>query len=730
MRRPTEKRIFAAGDEADFIGRTKELARLLAHARGESGSNGLVILAAPSAGTSELLRQTYDRLFFGQEEVIPFYFEIKVSDNSSHDAALRFLREFLLQTIAFRRRDAHLIDISPDICEIAELAVPDDCHWIDRMIETCQSNSKLNDERSFVRNCLSAPLRAAAGGARTFVVIDDLHETRRLDGGEEFLNDMIGVFGRANIPFVLAGRRRFLFAKTPFETMAVEPLSFEDAGKFAERLSAKTGVVINNQTRDLIAVQLGGIVGHVTSLFATAAANGNDLNSFEQVEQVYTNDLFGGRLGKYFDGIFAGALPDATARTRVLRLLTENIASSNHQLPAAYWKKHAGLADAEFDSALEALNCLEIVRVDSGSIETDTANIVLHDYIRGRFRLEIDGKPRALAVGEAISDNIKRAPQLMSRFYRRTSAIDLPELMISFNGRQISPALLDYAKFKDEFKGADDDKILKALTEDNTKLSLPEIVYTAQTASFYPSLNELCDAERSAVALGFSDSAKKEEVAWIAAEIDSKLEATRELAEFWCDRLEMAAYDCNFAQFKIWLVATEGFAPDAMDVLRKRNAYGSSRKQVELLSGILNVDVRPEAKNVANEYEIVVPMGEDTEMIAAHTIEKIARKHHFPAKAINQIKTALVEACINASEHSLSPDQKIYQKFTVDADKITITVSNRGVRLTDKTINETAQDEGRRGWGLQLMKGLMDDVTVEQTDDGTRITMVKYLRPA
>ena len=37
-------------------------------------------------------------------------------------------------------------------------------------------------------------------------------------------------------------------------------------------------------------------------------------------------------------------------------------------------------------------------------------------------------------------------------------------------------------------------------------------------------------------------------------------------------------------------------------------------------------------------------------------------------------------------------------------------------------------DEGRRGWGLKLMRGLMDDVKVEQTDDGTRITMVKYLR--
>jgi hypothetical protein len=35
-------------------------------------------------------------------------------------------------------------------------------------------------------------------------------------------------------------------------------------------------------------------------------------------------------------------------------------------------------------------------------------------------------------------------------------------------------------------------------------------------------------------------------IVWIAAEIDSKLEASREAAEFWCDRLEVAAAMCKF----------------------------------------------------------------------------------------------------------------------------------------------------------------------------------------
>ena len=134
----------------------------------------------------------------------------------------------------------------------------------------------------------------------------------------------------------------------------------------------------------------------------------------------------------------------------------------------------------------------------------------------------------------------------------------------------------------------------------------------------------------------------------------------------------------------------------------------------------------------ANEYEMVVPMGDDTEMIAAHAIEDIARRHDFQPRAINQIKTALVEACINAAEHSHSPDRKIYQKFTVEEDKLIITISNRGVKLPlnkiEKSVENIEPSEGRRGWGLKLMRKLMDEVTFEQVDDGTRISMVKYLK--
>jgi serine/threonine-protein kinase RsbW len=135
-----------------------------------------------------------------------------------------------------------------------------------------------------------------------------------------------------------------------------------------------------------------------------------------------------------------------------------------------------------------------------------------------------------------------------------------------------------------------------------------------------------------------------------------------------------------------------------------------------------------------DEFLVVVPMGEDNELIAASTAEQIARRLTFRPEAINQIKTAIVEACINASEHSFSPDRKIYQRFRVESDRLVITISSRGIvppNLNGANSGTEAKEaaEERRGWGLRLIRTLMDEVEFERVDDGTSLRMTKYLRP-
>ena len=186
------------------------------------------------------------------------------------------------------------------------------------------------------------------------------------------------------------------------------------------------------------------------------------------------------------------------------------------------------------------------------------------------------------------------------------------------------------------------------------------------------------------------------------------------------------------------MLSPEGFTPEASELLNEREAFSSSRHQLELLTARIGAgDADKSAAAPGDEFEMVIPVGDDTELIAASTVEQLARRLDFQPEAINQIKTALVEACINAAEHSLSPDRKIYQRFRLESDKLTVTVSSRGRTIPPPTAeqsngNDTNTTErgtkGRRGWGLKLIRTLMDEVEFEPADDGTCLRMTKYLR--
>ena len=190
---------------------------------------------------------------------------------------------------------------------------------------------------------------------------------------------------------------------------------------------------------------------------------------------------------------------------------------------------------------------------------------------------------------------------------------------------------------------------------------------------------------------------------------------------------------------QLWLIAHEGFSAEAREMLRERAAYGSSRQQFEILASRLSeVTVAPPA-DTEDEFQLIFPMGGNNEMLAASAVEQVARRLNFTPEAINQIKTAVVEACINASEHSLSPDRKIYQRFQVENDRLVITISSRGILPANIAAGVHAEEEpavesesdasdDRRGWGLKLIKTLMDEVEFELVDEGTSLRMIKYVR--
>ena len=443
----------------------------------------------------------------------------------------------------------------------------------------------------------------------------------------------------------------------------------------------------------------------------------------------------GGRLSRAFASVLEQIAPEPETRAAVVRLLCEAVATGSRTATFESWRRSLNLDSVVVEQLVRALHVQELLNWDGETVDVAGGSEVWKDYLKSRFRLDALREPRALVVADVMADALKRAPQTITQHYRRAASLRLRELLGSFNAQRVPRRLFEYEDFAELYKGATPEEIAAGLDADANLMRLPQVFHAASGASFSSELRQFGE-ENCVVAHAFESGTYTDanEVVWLVAKLESKLEADRSLVAQWCELLDSLARRSGFVRTQLWLIATEGFSTDAVKLLRERNAYGSSQQQFELLSGRLSEKAgTPLPSEEANEFELVLPMGGENEMLAALTVEQLARRLSFSPEAINQIKTAVVEACINASEHSLSPDRKIYQRFRVEDDKLVITISSRGIMPSNlnghgqPTQNANAAEQ-RRGWGLKLIQTLMDEVEFERVDEGTSLRMTKYLR--
>ncbi len=396
------------------------------------------------------------------------------------------------------------------------------------------------------------------------------------------------------------------------------------------------GVESNEETRDLIVQQLGASPLFINALIQAARDHQTSLTTFLNCQRLYVDELMGGHINRYFEGLLQQIAPHAQTRRTLLRVLNESAMGETRKSSLWAWKKRLGVDGSEFERIIEALHVHELANSSAAFIEVNQDSYLWMDYLRAQYRVEVAGEARALVVADTLIETLKRAPHAMARKYRRQAALGLRELLEQFNCQQVPASLFHYDRFAASHKGDDRDEIDAALDAETELIRLPQVVHVADASAFASSTK--FEERRSVVAHAFdaADYTDENEIAWLAAEIDTKLEASRELTEEWCNRLKQLARECGFERVRLWLVAREGFSPEATALLNRRHAYGSSGYQVELLTARIVSEAKTIAASTPDEYEMVIPMGADTELIAAHTIEQIARRVNFRPEASNQ----------------------------------------------------------------------------------------------
>lgn len=128
--------------------------------------------------------------------------------------------------------------------------------------------------------------------------------------------------------------------------------------------------------------------------------------------------------------------------------------------------------------------------------------------------------------------------------------------------------------------------------------------------------------------------------------------------------------------------------------------------------------------------ELKLPILKNMELVATQTADVVSKHMQLSEEKSAEISMALIEACINAFEHSESKSE-VYIHFIIDDDNLMIKVIDKGIGFDASQVkipkieSKINSDEPKRGWGLMLIKELMDSVDFESSDSGTTLTMIK-----
>jgi serine/threonine-protein kinase RsbW len=134
------------------------------------------------------------------------------------------------------------------------------------------------------------------------------------------------------------------------------------------------------------------------------------------------------------------------------------------------------------------------------------------------------------------------------------------------------------------------------------------------------------------------------------------------------------------------------------------------------------------------QMELTLPMVPDIEIAAARAAGNLARELGMSSEKVDEMTHAIIEACINAREHSGCADNRMYLRFvgTTEGDggpRIDIWITDHGKGFDVGEARVRRQKLGaahKRGWGLQIIEAHMDEVEITTSAHGTTIHMVKY----
>lgn len=708
-----------------FYGRYRETEYVYARATSTVRDEpNIVLMGSRWVGKTELLLKVHEMLFRAQSAVAPVYYRFK-GYGDALDLAEDFIKELIKQVVAFSRRDAGIGRMESSLDRLERLIMDGHSPDVGWLVKRYREARKSGDRVAALRNAMMAPHHLTNHtGLRVYLLLDDIHlagSVRLYPDGPSVTGELVGALNSGAVSFAASAPPRRLppgwTTDGRVEALTLGGLDRETSLSMMGELMRGYGLGFDTEVLEFAAVKLGRVPMYMKNLVWAARKSSQGLEDLKDFAGLYAREVTTGGLAF----VFSSALTlGTTTELRVARFVARAGSSSIEEIEEAVLPGGGGLA-----AALDGLSRNGLVASNLGSV-TWTGDGPTADFVEYLYRTRIEGATTEEAVSAIVDECLREGYRTRDDSTGASFTDQVLRALRAFDGQEVPEELLrgEYAPAGAGAAGPRPDA--------SRTLELPELTGCFDSRRF-----ERGEAGPPVfIARGFRKGRydSSGEVVWLVMVKDSASPVNAGDVDNFTRRALSLARNLGSPGVVRVMTSRSGFTGEAMK--KAEGLFAVDREGVTALEGILSAPAGPApghpAPGPGQEYEVVLPSSERAELVAARAAEEIASAMGFSEDAMGEIKAALVEACINAFEHGGLTGSRVRVKFVSRKGTLEIRVRNPGARFAGKTTTSASGGVSgelprKRGWGIELMKSLMDDVRFERLGEGTETVLVKHL---
>jgi serine/threonine-protein kinase RsbW len=736
----------------EFFGREEELTALLRVClEGRAGVGASVLIyGPPNIGKSSILlklKSDLQSLPEGTAPPRPFPFYFSFSKILSHPLALsqHFFQEYLWQVLAFLGEPPPAAFDLEAMCESLGTHAFAGCR---DFLAAHRRYTEAGDGLSALANAVSYPFTTAGGDLYPVFLFDDFQYTIKLqnipDGA--IFSILRPYIKSGHYPIIVSGsspghvasslKREGLYGS--FQLIEVGGLSPDASVRAWGPLFERRKIRVPEHLLHRAAKRLGHVPIYQRMLAEEISFRNARVTDEVALENLYAASVTEGKINRYWREFFENAFPDRQRRARAVKFLKRVLCD---RFPIDSFEGALSLIGSSAGEGGEILSTLEF----KGVLKSDFEHIafvedpVLADFLFWAFERGVLGKGASQVASAIVQGKISRASLEAGWEESAKGATAVKEMMRRWDCREVPAVLFEFGRFRDKYGGKGLLEVVIGLEGEVERIRLPKV---SSVSTGHRTRRGGTRFDFDLVGYGFLDADFSEEslVIW-AVDIAAGKVLTPTMLEHFENRCRLLSLDKGLAEGRLrkWILFEGTAEPAALELAARFGIFLTHRSQLRLFLNLFGVEEpeparparkapEPAAGDAPLEFELVLPMKADTEVVAARVAEEVAAYASLDKDTVDRIKMAIIEACINAFEHSGSESGKVHLRYVLSPERIDLFVRDEGKGF--RTAAGGEEPKRNRGWGLKLIGELVDGVDIETGEGGTTVRMVKYLRPA